>query len=165
MNDGGGSTAVFTFIEDTDNEGEYKLTIGNIGDSRCLLGRDSIKSIPLTKDHKPNDDDECARIERAGGFVSLSRVNGTLALSRAFGDYVYKLNPDLPAKEQQVIAYPDITYEILRSNDFLVICCDGIFEALNNNEVIEFISNALKNTNDLALIASQLIDKSLERGI
>lgn len=119
----------------------------------------------MTNDHKPDDEAEYARIVRAGGFVSMSRVNGTLALSRAFGDHVYKLNPNFPAKEQQVIAYPDITHEVLKSNDFLVICCDGIFEALTNNEVVEFISEGLKKTDDIALIASQLIDQSLEKGI
>lgn len=45
----------------------------------------------LSKDHKPNNPKEVERIEKAGGFVRVldaPRVDGALALSRAFGDSV-----------------------------------------------------------------------------
>jgi serine/threonine protein phosphatase PrpC len=34
------------------------------------------KAIPLSKDHKPNDPLETARIKNAGGYVEFKRVNG-----------------------------------------------------------------------------------------
>lgn len=66
---------------------------------------------PLSFDHKPMDTKERARIESAGGFVEFNRfaapalfsplaffstrVNGNLALSRAMGDFVFKMNDKL----------------------------------------------------------------------
>lgn len=40
-----------------------------------------------TEDHKPMDAEERKRIYETGGFVRYNRVNGNLALSRAFGDF------------------------------------------------------------------------------
>ena len=48
---------------------------------------------PLSEDHKPNRQDERARIEDAGGVVVWAgtwRVGGVLAVSRAFGDRLLK---------------------------------------------------------------------------
>ena len=41
------------------------------------------------------------RIRAAGGFVEFNRVNGTLALSRALGDFEFKCATRLP-KDQMV---------------------------------------------------------------
>lgn len=65
------------------------------GDSRAfILHKDGTYTI-MSKDHKPNDPEEVARITRAGGFVSrvrkVYRVDGSLSLSRAFGDIVRAL--------------------------------------------------------------------------
>lgn len=44
--------------------------VGNIGDSRAILSADGgEKILRLSKDHKPEDDDEKARIERNGGKI------------------------------------------------------------------------------------------------
>jgi serine/threonine protein phosphatase PrpC len=47
--------------------------------------------VRLTKDQKPTRADEKARIKRAGGDVVQGRVNGSLGVSRAFGDPKYKV--------------------------------------------------------------------------
>ena len=61
------------------------LYVANAGDSRCVLSRQG-RAIPLSADHKPEDEPEKARIERAGGVVTADgRVNGGLNLSRAIG--------------------------------------------------------------------------------
>lgn len=44
-------------------------------------------TIALSEDHKPENDGERTRIERAEGYVEDNRVNGNLALSRALGDF------------------------------------------------------------------------------
>lgn len=73
----------------------------NVGDSRaiaCIAGHVS----PLSFDHKPSNEDEAKRINAAGGWVELNRVNGNLALSRALGDFVFKKNEKKRPEEQIV---------------------------------------------------------------
>ncbi len=62
--------------------------VANIGDSRAVLCRGG-KAVRLSKDQKPYDDDEEARIRALGGYVvgEIGRVNGSLAISRAIGDF------------------------------------------------------------------------------
>lgn len=48
----------------------------------------------LTRDHRPDRDEERKRVEAAGGYVmewaGVPRVNGQLAISRAIGDLYFK---------------------------------------------------------------------------
>lgn len=84
-----GSTAVVVIVHQ-DDDGERTLLSANIGDSRAILCRDG-KAIDLTKDHKPCDEREKARIRAMGADIQwdpygqLYRVND-LSLSRAVGD-------------------------------------------------------------------------------
>merc|ERR1719361_730429 len=99
----GGSTGTFALVAPNTSEPGYSLRIGNIGDSRVVLGRadGSIVEGPgtdfgLTTDHKPAHPDERSRIERTGGHVEfvqgVARVNGDLAVSRSFGDAPHKVS-------------------------------------------------------------------------
>lgn len=87
------------------------------------------------------------RIEKAGHFVSDERVDGNLALSRAFGDYQYKDSKSSNWKDQAVTANPDV-FVIDRSADdeFIVDACDGIWDCLSNDEACSLISEKLKKT-------------------
>lgn len=79
----------------------YYFFQANVGDSRaiaCIAGHVS----PLSFDHKPSNEDEAKRINAAGGWVELNRVNGNLALSRALGDFVFKKNEKKRPEEQIV---------------------------------------------------------------
>lgn len=44
-----------------------------------------MKAYNLSEDHKPDLEVEKDRILKAGGFIQVGRVNGTLNLSRAIG--------------------------------------------------------------------------------
>ena len=84
-----------------------KLFVGNIGDSRCIACCSGLAEA-LSIDHKPGDALERDRIENAGGFVEFNRVNGNLALSRAFGDFAFKNNIELPQERQMISMKPDV---------------------------------------------------------
>lgn len=45
---------------------------------------------------------------KANHFVDDARVDGNLALSRAFGDFQYKDQKNLKAENQAVTCFPDI---------------------------------------------------------
>ncbi|VEU36704.1 unnamed protein product [Pseudo-nitzschia multistriata] len=48
------------------------------------------KAIPLSFDHKPDDEEEERRVRNAGGYVANGRVEGDLAVSRGLGDFRFK---------------------------------------------------------------------------
>ena len=63
----------------------------------------------LSVDHKPESEEEKARVEKAGGKITKDgRVNGGLNLSRALGDHQYKQNTELSQEEQMISPMPDI---------------------------------------------------------
>ena len=66
------------------------IVCANSGDSRAVYARSSHRAVPLSYDHKPEDEDEERRIREAGGYVSGGRVEGDLAVSRGLGDYRFK---------------------------------------------------------------------------
>ena len=59
------------------------MLVFNVGDSRVIGQSD--KLCVLTRDHKPDHEDELERIEKCGGKVANGRVSG-LACSRSLGD-------------------------------------------------------------------------------
>ena len=84
MYDHCGTTACSCIVTD------QKIICGNLGDSRAVLAKmvdGKLTAINLSEDHKPENEEEKRRIEDAGGSVDFARVDGTLALSRAIGDY------------------------------------------------------------------------------
>jgi serine/threonine protein phosphatase PrpC len=89
------------------------------GDSRAVLANKG-SSIQLSKDHKPSHVLERERIEKAGGIVAFGRVNGSLAISRAFGDF------ELKKPKEYITVKPDVTqFKVEKNTDFILICCDG----------------------------------------
>lgn len=104
------------------------LFVANAGDSRCVVSCNGT-AIEMSEDHKPEDERELSRIEKAGGKVTLDgRVNGGLNLSRALGDHTYKANADLPLKEQMISPEPDIRQLTLTpEHEFMILACDGIW--------------------------------------
>lgn len=65
----------------------------------------------LSIDHKPNDKIELDRIIKAGGFVQYNRVNGTLSLSRALGDFKFKTGgSEIPPEDQVITGILEIKF-------------------------------------------------------
>lgn len=87
-----GTTAVVAVISGD------KLICANAGDSRCVLGRGG-SAVDMSIDHKPDMEEERARIYNAGAVIVEGRVNGNINLSRSIGDLEYKENPNLPPEQ------------------------------------------------------------------
>ncbi|CAI5645777.1 unnamed protein product [Oreochromis niloticus] len=156
-----GTTAVVALIRGK------QLIVANAGDSRCVVSERG-KAVDMSYDHKPEDEVELARIKNAGGKVTMDgRVNGGLNLSRAIGDHFYKRNKSLPPEEQMISAMPDVKVLTLNEDhDFMVIACDGIWNVLSSQEVVDFISERIKpdqngKTRALSLIVEELLDHCL----
>lgn len=85
----------------------------------------------ISIDHKPSNEVEQQRIVNAGGYVEAGRVNGNLALSRAFGDLEFKKNAQLPPAAQAVTVDPELfELSLSEQDDLLVLACDGTFLSL-----------------------------------
>lgn len=172
-NNNSGSTAVVVVIFKG-----YIIT-ANTGDSRCILSRDgNVKN--LSFDHKPKNLGELIRIHNDGGYVSQNRVNSILALSRAFGDFNFKLhnnnnhgrfhlsrnNKKIPLtapEEYQVTVEPDIIYQKLDSlkDEFLVVACDGIWDCYKSNDLIHLIRHQLSLGKKLTEINEIILDNCI----
>ncbi|XP_058192261.1 probable protein phosphatase 2C 60 [Rhododendron vialii] len=123
----------------------------------------SEKAYNLTRDHKPNLAAEKDRILKAGGFVRYGRVNWTLNLSRSIGDMELKRNKSLPADEQIVTANPDLnTVELCNDDEFLVIACDGIWEGMSSQQLVDFVRDQLNTDTKLSVVCERVFDRCIE---
>jgi serine/threonine protein phosphatase PrpC len=141
------------------------IICANAGDSRCVLATNgTVKAMSF--DHKPYDDLEMRRIVAAGGHVSMKRVDGDLAVSRALGDFQFKDNVSLPAVEQKVSPEPDIIIsERSTVDEFLLIACDGLWDVMSNEDASEFGRALFKlGERNMMLFAEEMIDGALAKG-
>lgn len=144
----GGSTAVTAILVNG-----QKLWIANVGDSRAVLSRKG-QAIQMSTDHEPNT--ERGSIEDRGGFVSnmpgdVARVNGQLAVSRAFGDKNLK---------SHLRSDPDVRgADISPDTDLVILASDGIWKVVSNQEAVDI---AIKIKDPLKA-AKQLVAEALNR--
>ncbi|KAL5705234.1 protein-serine/threonine phosphatase [Ranunculus cassubicifolius] len=112
------------------------------------------KAIQMSVDHEPNT--ERGSIENRGGFVSnmpgdVPRVNGQLAVSRAFGDKSLK---------SHLRCDPDVRNEDINSaTDFLILASDGLWKVMDNQEAVDIA----RRYRDPQKAARQLTAESLIR--
>eukprot|EP00401_Gymnodinium_catenatum_P050606 CAMPEP_0117490568 /NCGR_PEP_ID=MMETSP0784-20121206/17617_1 /TAXON_ID=39447 /ORGANISM="" /LENGTH=395 /DNA_ID=CAMNT_0005285329 /DNA_START=258 /DNA_END=1445 /DNA_ORIENTATION=- len=160
-----GSTACVVAVSFTRRE----VFVANLGDSRAILIRNG-KAIALSTDHKPEDPAERTRIRAAGGQVlkmgPCYRVDGTLNLSRALGDFHLKANRKLPPEAQKVVAFPDCTQTPFRggSEELLVVACDGLFEKCSNQDVADIVWPRVRQGMSLTKVGQELLHACCARG-
>jgi len=136
-----GSTAVVVVVHEG-TDGHRTLLSANVGDSRAVLCRRG-KAVDLTRDHKPNDDREKARIIAMGETIEwdyYSKVHRirNLSLSRAIGDRFAK-----PAVSGQV----EIKHFPIADDDadeFILLASDGLWDVMTSEEAIQFVQEKLK---------------------
>ena len=89
-----GSTGTAVLIDN-----KQTVWCANIGDSKAVLARlDSknknydrkLNAIQISKDHNVLSLQEMKRIEKYGGYIANGRVNGSLEVTRSFGDPEFK---------------------------------------------------------------------------
>ncbi|XP_047322868.1 probable protein phosphatase 2C 6 [Impatiens glandulifera] len=107
------------------------IIVANCGDSRAVLCRGK-EPMALSDDHKPNREDEYARIEAAGGKViqwNGHRVFGVLAMSRSIGDRYLK---------PWIIPDPEVMFiPRTKDDDCLILASDGLWDVMTNEEVVD----------------------------
>lgn len=140
-----------------------RISIANVGDSRAFLCRNG-EFISLSHEHKPESPREADRIKKAGATVAQNgpcwRINGYgLNLSRAFGDFGYKMLRDRKPEEQQISVVPDVIIDDLRGGEeFLLLACDGIFELLSPHDVYKVVKERMRTKTPLREICENLLD-------
>ncbi|KAK4286136.1 hypothetical protein QN277_002735 [Acacia crassicarpa] len=144
----GGSTAVTAILING-----RTLVVGNVGDSRAVICKNG-ESEQLSVDHEPSK--EKRLIESRGGFVSnipgdVPRVDGQLAVARAFGDKSLKMH---------LSSEPDVVIkEIDDDTEFLLLASDGIWKVMSNQEAVECI----RQIKDAQAAAKRLIEEAVGR--
>lgn len=120
-----GSTAVVALVCSS------HIIVANCGDSRAVLCRGK-EPMVLSVDHKPNREDEYARIEASGGKViqwNGHRVFGVLAMSRSIGDRYLK---------PWIIPEPEVMFiPRARDDECLILASDGLWDVMTNEEACE----------------------------
>ncbi|CAL5434950.1 unnamed protein product [Camellia sinensis] len=150
-----GCTACVAVIKDN------QLVVANAGDSRCVISRKG-QAYNLSRDHKPDLEAERERILKAGGFIHAGRVNGSLNLARAIGDMEFKQNKFLPAEKQIVTANPDInTVELCDDDEFIVLACDGIWDCMSSQQLVDFLREQLNTESKLSVVCERVLDRCL----
>ena len=169
-----GSTAVAVYITETGvysaSLGDSRAIIATVHEKdipvpkpthkyyKQVTPRRHLKPVPLTTDQKPNHEDEFARIKAAGGSVEQitdnygkrvgpyrvwipGRDHPGLAMSRSIGDRI--------AKSVGVIATPVChNFSLYETDQFIVIASDGVWDVMENIEVINFVDAVKKNCNN-----------------
>ena len=143
-----GATAVTCLIRPED--GARNLYVANAGDARAVLCRDG-KAERLTYDHKASDRSEQERVQACGGWISMNRVHGVLAVSRALGDHAMK---------QSVISQPHFWKGQLSDGDLVIIACDGLWDVISDQEAVDLIHSEI----DPQIMSQKLMQHALERG-
>jgi protein phosphatase len=115
--------------------------VAHVGDSRAYLIRDG-KATCLTNDHTPVGDLVRSRIlgpEKVRTHAMRSKLNKSLGI--------------------ELFVQPDISQVELRQGDVLILCTDGVWAVVQDDEFAQLVVKA----SDIAEASQNLIDLALER--
>ena len=178
-----GSTATVVIVTATQCYFAY------IGDSPGFVFNPDTGSILVSiGKHDPMRDSEYKRIIKNGGAVTtddgdVPRVNGTLAVSRAFGDFSLKFeNAKIPDTTKNLIddvyvtADPEIVVIPRPQRGVIALCSDGLIDIddnmssstsdikfRQNSEVAKEIHEKIKQMGDLTKVAEAVIQTQVSK--
>ena len=160
------------------------IMCANTGDSRAIVTYDEsdedndsnqlnyLKVTPLSIDYKPELPEETERIIKSGGviepmtdeygeFIGPLRVWAKdedypgLAMSRSIGD--------LRGKSVGIIPDPGIyEYDLNKTTKYIIICSDGVWEYLNNEQVKD-LGKKFYLENDASALCHNLVSESFNQ--
>ncbi|KAE9133903.1 hypothetical protein PF005_g3151 [Phytophthora fragariae] len=179
-----GSTATSLILRRAASGG-ILLTIAHVGDCRLVLGKRDGRTVELTQDHRLTVEAERDRIIQLGGRVVNNRVNGVMAITRAFGDLEFKgrLDPHHGASSSTgssgfgrafrdnekvpplLTAKPDVDNVALdpREDAFLLLACDGLWDVLTSEEAAAIFRERVELHGNLQLAAHELAQEGIRR--
>ncbi|MED6120417.1 hypothetical protein PIB30_020769 [Stylosanthes scabra] len=146
----GGSTAVAAILIDG-----VKLLVANVGDSRAISCKNGIAK-PITVDHEPEKEKDL--VESRGGCVftrpgDIPRVDGQLAMTRAFGDGKLK---------EHITSEPDVMIrKIDDDTDFIILASDGLWKVMTNQDACDCIKD---DVDDAKKAAKKLVEEAKSLG-
>lgn len=181
-----GSTATCVVLSPSRNEhgrSTVRAVVAHVGDCRLVLSSRDGSTRDVTRDHRASDSAECARIVTRGGRVVNSRVNGVLAITRAFGDLEFKgrlhahsvstttlvMRGDEPSRDTLVPALLSATPDVVmleldaHEHDFFLLACDGLWDVMASSEAAALVRERLELHGDLSLAARELAQEAIRR--
>jgi len=124
-------------------------------------------------DHKATFSDEARRVVEAGGTIYNERVNGMLAISRAFGDFQLKA----PAFANDIVSnVPEVSCTLISDGDiFVITACDGLWDVIEDQDAVNLAIEGMQQFTSLLgedgqqrtlgqVVARVLIEEALARG-
>ncbi|CAM9871826.1 unnamed protein product, partial [Chrysoparadoxa australica] len=142
-----GAAAIMAVVRDDPCSDAVELYTANVGDCRAIICRAGV-AVELSQDHKPTREDEQARIEAAGGYISRGRLNGLLGVTRAFGDITFK---------------PEIAVtKLVPEDEFFILACDGIWDAMTSQQAVNYVQRRLRAHHDVQRASRELVYKAIE---
>lgn len=132
---GMGSTFTCAIVE------EKNLIVGHCGDTRGYLIKEKVEQI--TEDHS-----------LVGRLVRLGQLTPEEALKSPQRSIIYRALGTSPA------IYVDIYCRVLSPGDYFLLCCDGVWEYISNEELLKIF----KEVKEPQAIAEKIIETCLERG-
>jgi protein phosphatase 1L len=147
-----------------------EIIVANVGDSPAVVFTAESQLLHTTVDHDCDNPEEAARVIAAGGHVSeeegdVKRVNGELAVSRAFGDF--SLKPYVIV-DPQTYVWPRV------AGTFLGICSDGLTEkqtesgiehAVTREELAAKISAGIRTSPNLSAASRKIVQEQADQFI
>jgi len=170
-----GSTCIMIF-----QVGNYLIS-SNVGDSRSLLIKENKEIKELSKDQKPENENEKLRIESMGGIVSQCNdlyddgkeggpfrvwMKGCdypgIAMSRSIGDKI--------AHSIGVINEPEILeFNLDENSKYIILGSDGIWQFLKNEDIINIIfeknQKEKQKNNSKEIICKKIIKEAVKNFI
>lgn len=169
-------------------QGQGRLTVGNSGDCRCVLGtmgdaNGDIKAVALSRDHNARMPEEQRRliqehpgesdvVMRADRWSQHWYIKGRLQPSRTIGDYHMKL-PEfnvVPGGTEPLFRDPYtppyirpdpqvISRDITLEDQFVILATDGLWDGIGNEDAVRIVQAAILHDKNPA---AELIDETLE---